>query len=178
MTIYGGQKHTIICNFSYLCEATWHLDETQYPLLLNFGKTKGTTWPYCFGNQYMSIMDGLWTKMHKTCEHVWVVWYNNTNDIYFDFSPRFDMYLITLVDSMLIIYIFKCWFFFPNEKKMWRQILKLSKLIDLSTKMCWSYQGITICFYIAYNWFKVHIIYMLFKIQLQKKNIKHDSLMN
>jgi len=51
MTIYIGQKHNFICNFSYLCEVTWHLSETQYMLLMNFGKTKGTTWPYCFGNQ-------------------------------------------------------------------------------------------------------------------------------
>jgi hypothetical protein len=48
-------------------------------------------------------MDDLWIKMHKTCEHVWVVLYDNNNDIYFNFSPRFDMYPTTLVALMLII---------------------------------------------------------------------------
>ncbi len=41
MTIYVGQKHTIICNFSYLCEVTWHLGETQYLLLITLEKQKG-----------------------------------------------------------------------------------------------------------------------------------------
>ncbi len=78
-------------------------------------------------------------KMHKTCEHVWVVLYDNNNDIYFNFPPSFYMYPTTLVGSMLIILFSEMLNFFPNDKKMWRQILKLWKLINLLTKMCWNY---------------------------------------
>ncbi len=56
-------------------------------------------------------------KMHKTCEHVWVVLYDNNNDIYFNFSPRFDMYPTTLVALMLIILFSEMLNIFPNDKK-------------------------------------------------------------
>jgi hypothetical protein len=140
-------------------------------IINNFGKTKGTTWPYCFGNQWRSIMDDLWIRCTR---HVNMFgWYGITTPMTFILTfPQDWRVPYYMVDSMLIILFKKMllfFFSFPNDNKMWRQILKLSKIINLSTNMCWSYQGVTICFYIDYDWFKVHIIYMLFRIQLRKK---------